>query len=207
MRAKHAVPKRRDVELASHSEEASTRPIYIVSNGFHTGIIFRASDLPRDVWPEVDAIPEHPYVEVGWGSEIFYRAKSITPAVVLGAAVPNPSVLHVVGWDRTPEELFDSAGDLIRLEIDDDQLRALCRHIHDSYERDAEGFPINLGRGIYGDSRFFRAKGKYYFPNTCNVWTARGLQQAGVPIVPEMCGAADAVLLATRRGGTTIRKR
>lgn len=206
MRAKNVPPKRPDVELASHTEEAKLVPIYIVSNGFHTGIIVRSDDVPRQVWPEVDAIREHPYVEVGWGSEIFYRAKKITPGVVLGAMVPNASVLHVVGWDRAPEDLFTS-GDVIRLEIEEDQFSALCQHIHDSYERDKDLFTINLGEGIYGDGSFFRAKGKYYFPNTCNVWTARGLQKAGVPITPAACSMADSVLSSARQVGTTIRKR
>jgi hypothetical protein len=66
---------------------------------------------------------------------------------------------------------------------------------------------LNLGPGIYGDSTFFRANGKYYFPNTCNVWTARGLKTAGVPIVPELCGAALPVLAAAHNVGETIYRR
>jgi uncharacterized protein (TIGR02117 family) len=196
-----------EIQLASHTKTPEKLPVYIMSNGFHTGIIVRAADVPRDVWPEVDAIPGHPWIEVGWGSEIFYRAKKITVPVVFGAFVPNPSVLHVVGRDLTPEETFHSAGDLIRLELDPEQYTNLCRHIHDTYEHDADGEPINLGPGIYADGSFFRARGNYYFPKTCNVWTARGLQQARIPIVPEMCGVADAVLHAADRSGTTIRRR
>ena len=89
-----------------------------MSNQFHTGLILRMEDVPRDIWPEVDAIPEHLWVEVGWGSEIFYRAKKITAPVVVGAFLPNASVLHVVGWDLPPEDLFTS-GDLIRLQVDE----------------------------------------------------------------------------------------
>jgi uncharacterized protein (TIGR02117 family) len=177
-----------------------------MSNGFHTGLILPTEDVPRDAWPELDAIPDHPWVEVGWGSEIFYRAKKITAPVVVGAFLPNASVLHVVGWDRAPDELFTS-GDLIRLQIDEDQFADLCRYIHAGYVLDQEGHPQDLGPGIYGDSKFFRARGKYYFPNTCNVWTAKGLKAAGLPIVPELCGAADAVLIAARSSGTTIRRR
>jgi uncharacterized protein (TIGR02117 family) len=177
-----------------------------MSNGFHTGLLLRTEDVPRDAWPEVDAIPDHPWVEVGWGSEIFYRAKKITAPVVIGAFLPNPSVLHVVGWDDPPEEMF-TAGDLIRLQVEDARFADLCRYIHGSYVLDEQQDPQDLGPGIYGDSRFFRARGKYYFPNTCNVWTAKGLKTAGLPIIPELCGAADAVLVAIRTRGTTIRRR
>jgi uncharacterized protein (TIGR02117 family) len=178
-----------------------------MSNGFHTGLIMRQEDVPLDQWPEVDEIAAHPWVEVGWGSEIFYRAKKITAPVVLGAIVPNSSVLHIVGWEDSPEIVFVKS-DLIRLEIDEAHFTALCRHIHKSYAYDTAGRTQNLGPGIYGDdSTFYRANGKYYFPNTCNVWTARGLKIAGVSIVPELCGAPQPVLAAARSAGTTVYER
>lgn len=195
-----------EILLASHTDGPRKRTIYVMSNGFHIGLILRNEDIPRDAWPEVDEIPDHPWVEVGWGSEIFYRAKKITVPVVMGAVVPNASVLHVVGWDESPEITF-AASDLVRLEVDEAQFAHLCRHVHDTYALDKAGKVQNLGPGIYGDAVFFRAKGNYYFPKTCNVWTARGLRAAGVPIVPELCGAAGPVLAAARGAGTTIRRR
>jgi len=195
-----------DVQLASYDAEESPRTVYVLSNGFHTGLIVRKSDVPPAVWPEIDEIPDHPWVEVGWGSEIFYRAEKITAPVVMGAMVPNPSVLHVVGWDHPPEKMF-AGGDLIRLEVDAKRFSEMCRFIHSSYVVDRNDQPQHLGPGIYGDGAFFRAKGKYYFPNTCNVWTARGLQHAGVSIVPELCSVADAVLIAARNAGTTVHRR
>jgi uncharacterized protein (TIGR02117 family) len=195
-----------DIQLASHTTEPKCPTIYVMSNGFHTGILMRRVDISQEVWSEVAEIAEHDWIEVGWGSEIFYRAKKITAPVVLGALVPNPSVLHVVGWDRNPEETF-AGSDLIKIEVDEPQLDSLCRYIHDTYSFDDRGAVQNLGPGIYADGYFFRAKGNYYFPKTCNVWTARCLKAADVPIVPELCGAADAVLAAARRAGTTIHRR
>lgn len=176
-----------------------------MSNGFHSGLAMRRRDIPSDIWPELDLLPDHDWVEVGWGSEIFYRAKRITPGVVLGAFFPNPSVLHIVGWDDSPREIFP--GDLVRLEIDRADFGKLCQFIHDSYRFDGDQRPIDLGVGIYGDSRFVRARGLYYFPNTCNVWTARALAKAGVPIVPELCSTAGAVMAYGGRAGTVIPRR
>src|SRR5690242_13325653 len=116
------------IQLASHTDGPEKRTVYVMSNGFHTGLIIEQEDVPRDAWPEVDEIAAHPWVEVGWGSEIFYRAKKITAPVVLGAIVPNPSVLHVVGWDESPEAVFTKS-DLIRLELDEAHFADLCRHI------------------------------------------------------------------------------
>ena len=88
-----------------------------------------------------------------------------------------------------------------------DEVAAICRRIHESYERDADGEVQNLGPGIYADGFFFRARGNYYFPKTCNVWTARCLQSSGMPMTPEVCGAADAVLMNVRKFGETIHRR
>jgi len=194
------------IQLAAHTEAPAKSSVYVMSNGFHTGLILPTADIPQGVWPELKDVPQHPWVEVGWGSEIFYRAKSITAPVVFGAVLPNASVLHVVGWDLPPQETF-AEGDLICLEVEPEQLKALCQHIHETYALDASGNAENLGPGIYGDSTFFRARGKYFFPNTCNVWTARGLKKAGFPIVPAVCGLADPVLNSIRSSGTTIRRR
>lgn len=194
------------IQRVSYTDADEQPVVYVMSNGFHSGLIMRMSDVPREVWPEVDEIGEHVWVEVGWGSEIFYRAKKITMPIVLGAMIPNDTVLHVVGWDARPERALPKC-DLVRLQIDEDRLTALCRFIHDSYELDDNGRTRYLGEGIYGDSAFYRARGTYYFPNTCNVWTARGLRAAGMTVIPELCSTADAVLLAARRAGTTVQRR
>ena len=118
-RANHPLRHKSDVQLASFPAESSdqvARSIYVMSNGFHTGLVFNRYDIPEEAWPEIRQIPDHDWVEVGWESEIFYRAKKINAPVVLEAVVPNPSVLHVVGFDRNPEELY-AGMDLIRIEL------------------------------------------------------------------------------------------
>jgi len=55
----------------------------------------------------------------------------------------------------------------------------LVGHIADTFERDATGKIIRLGRGLYGDSRFFAANGKFHLFRTCNVWTGQALAIAG----------------------------
>lgn len=193
------------IQQAAFDDSEDRCVVYVMSNGFHSGMVMRRRDISSQIWPELDQMPDHDWVEVGWGSEIFYRAKKITPQVVLGALCPNPSVLHIVGWDEAPTEIFP--GDLVRLEIDPAHFQELCQYIRQSYRLDGDQQPEDLGEGIYGDSRFFRARGLYYFPKTCNVWTARGLAAAGVPIVPEMCSTADAVMAFAGRTGTVVQHR
>jgi len=89
------------------------------------------------------------------------------------------SVLHVVEWDRSPDEFI--LGDLVKLEINPDRFSDLCKFIHQTYELDKDKNAQDLGPGIYGESRFFRAKGLYYFPNTCNMWTANSPENCRSP--------------------------
>ena len=39
-----------------------------------------------------------------------------------------------------------------------------------------------MNHGIYGDSQFYKAKGEFHIFNTCNKWTAKGLESAGMNI-------------------------
>jgi uncharacterized protein (TIGR02117 family) len=181
-----------DVQLASY-EVPATKTVYVTSNGFHTGLVVRRLEVSPDAWPEIENGSTQPWVEVGWGSEVFYRAKMITPIVVAKALAPNASVLHVVNWPQPPDEIF--AGRILKLEVDPDKFDAMCRFISETYAHD-DGSPEFLGPGIYGESAFYRGRVRYFVPNTCNVWTARALREAGVVIIPELCASAQAVMLS-----------
>ena len=39
-----------------------------------------------------------------------------------------------------------------------------------------------MNPGIYGNSQFYKAKGDFHIFNTCNKWTAKGLESAGMKI-------------------------
>ena len=66
--------------------------------------------------------------------------------------------------------------------------------------------PENLGEGLYGRSRFYRANGSYYFPKTCNVWTAQALKTAGLPTRPATSMTAESVLRQSLKIGRDVQK-
>ncbi|MEQ8791818.1 MAG: DUF2459 domain-containing protein [Pirellulaceae bacterium] len=184
---------------------APSKSIHVVSHGWHTGLVLRTDDIPDDAWPDKQFFADRRYVEVGWGDEGFYRAERITPGLVAQAGFwPTPSVLHVVGFDQPVEQYFPIS-EVVEIEVSDEGFARLCRHIGDTYALDERGEVQPLGPGIYGASEFYRARGSYYFPKTCNVWTARGLQAAGVPMLPEAAVGARSVIAQARRQGRTLR--
>ena len=187
-----------------------TETVYVVDHGWHTGLVLKSDSLPRAAKPDWSAPPwrgrQFKYMEVGWGDDGFYRAEKVTLGITLKALFwRNPAVLHVVAMDKPPEIYFPSSG-IVRVSVSEEGYRRLCDYLAAGYGRDANGRLIDLGSGIYGESRFYRATGHYYFPNTCNVWTARALRATGAPIQPAFSELAGAVFSQAEHFGVLVRK-
>lgn len=156
--------------------------LYVVNHGWHTGIVIRRGDIAPGVWPEHRQAPPGELLEIGWGEREFYQARD--PGLWLAARAafwPQASVLHLVGFNGPVAERF-AYSEIVSIEVDADAISRLAQHISDAYERDAAGKIMRLGRGLYGDSRFFAAREKFYLFNTCNVWTGRAISIAGCPV-------------------------
>jgi uncharacterized protein (TIGR02117 family) len=175
-----------------------TTTVYIVSHGYHAGIA-----LPRGTLREVASrrgylalvdvsgrFFAYPFLEIGWGDEGFYRSVptigSLTAAMAARALFRpgNPSVLHVVGLIYPPRAAFPSA-DIIALDLSDDGFAALLGRLDATFEPGGEGAAaVDAGPGLYGPSRFYRARGTFNILHVCNHWLADLLDAAGVPTAP-----------------------
>lgn len=156
--------------------------LYVVNHGWHTGIVVRRGDIPPGLWPEHRQAPPGEYLEVGWGEREFYQSRDPGLWLALRAALwPQPSVLHLAGFNGPVVERFPYS-EIVTIEADKDAMARLAQYISDTYERDVDGKIIRMGRGLYGDSRFFAGRDKFHLFNTCNVWTGRALDIAGCPV-------------------------
>lgn len=95
------------------------------------------------------------------------------------------AVMHVVAFSAPPERYFPGS-EVKPLTINNGQLATLMLFIGRSFSRSEAGNIIPLKKGIYGDSQFYAANGRYGILNTCNKWTAKGLQSAGIEIEPTL---------------------
>ncbi len=182
-----------------------TETVYVVNHGWHTGIVVPAAILPATARPPWEAVQRSQYLEFGRGDEAFYRGDR-TPIIALRAMFwRNPAVLHVVAMNESPEVFFPYSG-IIKIHASKDGFARLCAYLSESYAIDATRNPIELGNGIYGTSRFYRAAGHYYFPNTCNKWTARAIRTTGTPINPFYAIRAENVFNQSRRYGVVMRE-
>src|SRR5262245_4027353 len=156
--------------------------VYLVAHDDHTGIAIRRADIPAGLWPESRDFPQAEFLEVGWGARDYYMGREQGFWGTLRAALgQTQSVLHVAGFRGRPAEHFRGS-EVIEISMPPDGFERLVRYIHDAYERTGAAAVAPLGPGLYGDSRFYPAWEQFNLFNTCNVWTARALRSAGLPV-------------------------
>lgn len=171
----------------------AVRSVWVVSHGWHTGIVVRRQDVPDGLWPQLRDFAGSELVEVGWGDRDFYMAPAGTSGMALEAALrPGPSVLHVVGFRGSVERLF--AASVVEIRLSGRGVEQLAAFIEAAYAKDAAGAVIPLGPGQHPGSRFYLARERYHALKTCNVWTARALRAGGCPITPLYAVTAGNVL-------------
>ncbi len=184
------------------------RSIYVINhNNWHAGIVIRREDIPAGLWPEHGDFPESEYLEVGWGDREYYQARDTTVWMAFRAAFwPSESVLHIEGFSGPLEQYFPVA-EIVEITLSLQGFEKLCAFIQDAYARDESGKAIPLGPGIYGDSRFYLARGKFHLLRTCNVWIAQAIRSAGFPITPMYAITARNVMYQTKKSGRVAQYR
>ena len=126
------------------------RLIYVVSHGWHTGIVIKRDDVDAHLWPEKDDFPEALYLEAGWGDRDFYQAPKAGVGILLQAALASPaSVLFVIGMPTTVTQYFPG-GEIIEIALSRRGLEELSKFIHATYKKDAAGLTYHwvLATGI-----------------------------------------------------------
>jgi uncharacterized protein (TIGR02117 family) len=180
-------------------------PIYVVGHGWHTGLVLRSEDIPPELFAGLN-LSEGPAIEIGWGSEAFYRATDYTFQLAFKSFVfPNPSVLHVVTLPKVAEQNFGRS-DLYVYWASKAEYQRMLNFVADTFTRNELGKFIDLGPGIYGNSRFYRANGFYHFPKSCNAWTVNAIQKAGAPVWPNLALTARNTLHQVKLVGEEIRR-
>ncbi len=159
--------------------------IYVESNGIHAGLVLPVVTAENDwrdlIRPSHFQLPyaDAPYYRFGWGSLDFYQNvpdwKDVTPAIALRALFGSgTSAMYV-------DQAFEPVpGPYVRrLIVTPAQYDSIVRDIRSGFVYDREGLPIALPGPTATDSLYV-AHGRYSSFDTCNVWTNRILQRAGI---------------------------
>lgn len=174
--------------------EALDDDIYIVNHGWHTGVVIPAKHLFSRLPGLNKRFAGTKYLEIGWGDSGFYRANEITTGITLRAMFwPTDAVVHVVAMEQKAPLEF-ALSESAKICIDDVEFASLLQFLINSFARDDNDKLVSLGEGIYGNSEFYRAVGEYYLVNTCNKWTAKALESAGMDIWPTTKLTASSIM-------------
>ena len=194
-------------DLFPPGDNAVTKPIYLVSHGWHAGIVLRRADIPADLWPENVDFPYAEFLEVGWGDKQYYQTPDAHLGTTLRAALwPTSSVLHIVGFNGAVTAYYSSS-EIIEIKLGEPGFELLSRYIAASFARNGSGQALPLGRGLYGNSRFYLSRESYHLLNTCNVWTARALRAASVPITPSFSITVEQLMAQAQTFGELVRSK
>lgn len=170
-------------DLYPQNEADRTVPVYIVSHGWHAGIAIE-SEYIRHLLPEHSEMPEGRFLKFGWGDRRYYSEPDAGFGLMMRAAlIPTQSVLHVVATDL-PIERYFWASRVVRIQVTHKGAEQLGLFISDRLRKNENGDIQIVADGLYSNSQFFEANGRYYLPKTSNVWTARALRKTGYPITP-----------------------
>lgn len=207
-----------DASLYPPRPDSPRVEVFVASNLYHAGIV-----VPRAALAEVARqrglsalvavtarFAEYDRLEFGWGDEGFYTraptSHDVTTALALRALLlpGNPSVLHVVGLDRHPRTAYPEAS-MVVLMLGEDGFARLAAVLDATFAR-RDGTIEDLGRGLYGPSRFFRAVGAFNVLRVCNHWITDLLHAAGVPTAPVLATLPQGLLwdLSIRAGAVRL---
>jgi len=168
--------------------------IYIVSHGWHTGIVIPAKTIQNHLPELKERFGDIPYIEFGWGDKDYYQAKEVTTGITLKALLwPTESVIHAVAVPVKANRFFANSK-VENLCLGGREYTSLVRFISQSFYKDEQGRILELKGGLYGNSQFYKGVGKFYFMNTCNNWTAKGLKSSGMDIYPTFKVTADSIM-------------
>ena len=184
--------------------ELSHRTIYLVSHGWHAGIVLRRTDIADKWLPVVEDFPGADYLEIGWGDRDYYHTPDAHVGLIIKAALlPTDSVLHIVGFSKTVTRYFPSS-EIVSIEVSAAGFEKLMRRIAGSFAHNEAGERLPTGSGLYGNSRFYLSTERYHLFNTCNVWTARSLQTAGLAMTPATAISVDGLMSQAREIGVVL---
>lgn len=179
--------------------------VFVISNGWHTGLVLARDDVPPGRIPEAAAMANATFLEFGWGDREYYPHPRPTLDMALAAALtPSPAVIHLAGLSGPPSEVHPSM-EIIAVELSKENMAVLVDALDATFDRPPTGPAEPVAAGLYRDSWFYPARGRFHLFNTCNTWIARLLSEAGVAISP--AGVITAEDLMSRLRGPDERPR
>ncbi len=155
--------------------------VYILNQGWHTGIIIKVSEVNENDFPEINNFKHSEYLDIGWGDEAYYRIPGVDFKLAARALfAPTSSALKIRTFNIPVDMYYKTFQYCISYNLSEKEFSDLCKFISNTFLKEDDR-PVMLENRediIY----FFKAEGEYHLFNTCNTWIANALSFSGIPV-------------------------
>ena len=187
------------VEPSKNREIYSRKKIIVVNHGWHSGFVFPIEDMIKKLPLLKQRFGNARYLEFGWGDQAFYQAGEKHTGLTIQAIFwPTDTVIQVVALPSLPSEYYSDI-EVIKACVSNQEYLSLIEFVVDSFSVNESGQIVEIKKGNYGHSQFYKGAGRYYLTNTCNKWTAKGLKSAGMDISPTFKLTSSSVMSYLRK--------
>jgi uncharacterized protein (TIGR02117 family) len=190
------------------ADEARPHRLFAVSHGWHVGLVLPAAPLVGQLPALKERFANASHFEIGWGDKGFYQSEEVTARLVLEAMLSSTgAVMHVVSLPPSADAPFDtfSASEVVEFCASERELASLNAFVQQSFLTAGAGQLVPTKPGIYGNSQFYEATGRFHLFNTCNKWVAKGLASMGLGVDPTWAITAGNVLRQLKSSGRAVR--
>ena len=154
---------------------------WVTSNDWHTRIVVAVADIADGLLPERADLAPAGWLAIGWGDHEYYPMEDPPRRLAVKAALlPSDSVLHLIPMAARPRSF--PGFEVLEIMVGGPGLEVMLQAIDAEIDRGGAPRAPIAAPGLYPESLFYPATGTFHIFNTCNTWTARQLQEAGLPI-------------------------
>ncbi len=192
--------------LSSSDIHEKNRNVYVVSNGFHTGIILDTKTAAFSLLAFGNSFKEYRYVDIGWGDEAFYQEPRFDFwSGARALLVPTDSVVRVEGFNADIPDVAAWSDRTVAVPVTENESQMLCQFINLSLRKDTAGNPVVVSERGGGSIVFYKSPRKYHLFNTCNTWIADAFAHAGLPVSAACVVTANNLFTRLERIGSAVR--
>jgi hypothetical protein len=157
--------------------------LHFIRDGIHTHLALPAEVLIKAVPQLGPYFSDCLWIRVGWGDYRYYGAEHQPLWLGLRALfLPTGAVVGLLGSNDLREALSPSAT-VYSISLNGPLMDSVALFISCHFKLDG-GNQLTKVRDRHCGTQFFKSRGIYLFLNTCNNWTAYGLSQAGLRLLP-----------------------
>jgi uncharacterized protein (TIGR02117 family) len=157
--------------------------LYFTNNGLHTHLLLSSAEVSARVSALGAYFPYATWLQIGWGDYAYYGNSKQTKWMGVKALFsPTAAVMGILGVNEVPDDI-PKKRKLYEIHLDIMQRNAILDFVCEYLKLDVADQTTEVRVKDNGEV-FFEAHGTYTIFNTCNHWTARALNVAGLRINP-----------------------